>query len=115
MHGTDAHSEQLGWTEIALWAMNPDLPHLRIYAWSHYGPPDRIAFVSVYGTGGDRTRRQQIRTGVNDMLRRLRYAVELEPGRDIHDVTPRRPTSAHDELRMLRCRRAACGTAGEGR
>ncbi|KRS18968.1 hypothetical protein XM52_04650 [Roseovarius indicus] len=96
-------------------AANPDLPTVLLSAQSHYAPSDRFAFVEVFGLGEDRTRRQKIRAEADDLLRCLGYTVELKPGRDVYDETPRRPTSAHDELRMLRCLRAACGMTGEGR
>ena len=111
MHTKDRRPEHLGWIEVALRAASPDLPHLRISAQSHYGPPDRIAFVDVLGVEDDRTRRRQIRADAGDLLRRLDYAVGLEPGRDVYDVAPIRPVSAHDEIRMLRCLHAACGRA----
>ncbi|MCB1313883.1 MAG: hypothetical protein KDK29_19255 [Sedimentitalea sp.] len=107
MQHADKRAEHLGWVEAALQAANPALSHFRISAQSHYGPPDRLAFVDVFGLEGDRTRRRQIRAEASDMLRRLGYVVELEPGRDIYDVTPLRPTSAHDQMRMLNCLRAA--------
>ncbi|MFW2545656.1 hypothetical protein ACN2XU_23790 [Primorskyibacter sp. 2E107] len=114
MHEPDTRPEHLGWIEVAIRAANPDLPKLRISAQSHYGPLDRIALVSVHGTGGGRTRRQKIRAEADDMLQRLGYAVEIEPGRDVYDVMPRRPTSAHEEIRMLQCLRAACSRSDEG-
>lgn len=86
--------------EVALRAANPDLPHLRISAQSHYGPPDRIAFVEVFGLVSDRTRRQ-LRADASVILRRLGYTVDLEIGRDVYDVAPVQPASAHDRMRML--------------
>ncbi|KKM26186.1 hypothetical protein LCGC14_1587280 [marine sediment metagenome] len=111
MHQEDRLPEHLGWIEAVLRTGSPDLPRLRICAQSHYGPPDRIAFVDVYGVEDDRNRRRQIRTEANDLLRRLGYVVEIESGRDIYDVRPIRPVSAHDEIRMLRCLHAACDRA----
>lgn len=111
MHHEDRRLEHLGWIEAALRAGNPNLPHLRICAQSHYGPPDRIAFVDVYGVDDDRTRRRQIRADAGDLLQRLGYVVGLEPGRDVYDVAPVRPVSAHDEIRMLQCLHAACDRA----
>ena len=102
MHTNDAPAEHLGWIEVALRAANPDLPHLRISAQSHYGHPDHLAFIDVYGVEDDCSRRRQLRAEASDLLRRLGYTVEIEPGRDVYDVTPHRPVSAHDEIRMLR-------------
>lgn len=102
MHTKDERPEHLGWAEQALRAANPDLPHLRILAQSHYGPPDRIAYVEVLGVDSDRTRRHQIRADASNILRRLGYTVDLEIGRDVYDVAPVQPTSAHDQIRMLR-------------
>ncbi len=108
MHTKDERPEHLGWTEQALRAANPDLPHLRISAQSHYSTLNRLAFVDIYGVDDDRIRRRQLRADASDLLRRLGYVVEIEPGRDVYDVTPIRPVSAHDEIRMLQCLRAAC-------
>ena len=44
--------------------------------------------------------------------KRRGYAVELEPGRDVYDVRPIRPSSAHEKLRMLRDLRAARDRGG---
>lgn len=106
---TDTHTreEHLGWVEAALRAANPDLPRLALSAQSHYGPPDAMAFVLVYGVDEDRDRRRAIRAEAGELLRRLGYRVELEPGRDVYDMRPDRATSAHDELRMLALLRAA--------
>ncbi|MGR3454583.1 hypothetical protein [Pseudooceanicola sp.] len=101
MHTKDERPEHLGWIEVALRAGNPDLPHLRIAAQSHYGPPNRIAFVEIFGVDNDRTRRRQLRADAGNILRRLGYSVDLEIGRDVYDVAPVRPTSAHDRMRML--------------
>lgn len=113
MYMNDTRTEHLGWIEVALRATNPDLPNLRITAQSHYGPPNRIAFVVIFGIDGDRDRRRQIRAEACVFLQRLGYDVEMEPGRDIYDVAPIRPVSAHDEIRMLQCLRMACEKAGE--
>ena len=107
MRTTDKRPEHLGWVETALQAANPTLSQLRISGQSHYGPPDRLAFVDVFGVDGDRTWRREIRAEANYILLRLGYAVELEPGRDVYDVTPLRPTSSHDRIRMLSCLHAA--------
>ena len=53
--------DRLGWSQSALRAANRDLPHLRIYAQAHVGPPNRIAFVVVHGVGEDRDRRRRVR------------------------------------------------------
>ncbi|MBY5971205.1 hypothetical protein KUV28_02545 [Ferrimonas balearica] len=90
--------DRLGWSQSTLRAANRDLPHLRIYAQAHVGPPNRIAFVVVHGVGEDRDRRRRVRAEASDLLERLGYAVELEPERDVYDVAPPRPVSAHDEL-----------------
>lgn len=109
MHLMDNRSAHLGWIETALRCKHPDLSELRITAQSHYGPHDRIAFVVIYGIDGDATRRRQIRSEAGDLLRRLGYCVELEPGRDIYDVSPVRPESAHEAPQMLQCLQAATG------
>lgn len=109
MTNIDMRPEHLGWIEVALQAANPDLPNLGISAQVHYGPPDRLAFINVFGIDGDRARRRQIRDEASALLRCLGYAVAIEPGRDIFDVSPDRPVSAHDRLRMLRCLLAASG------
>ena len=41
-----------------------------------------------------------------------RYAAEIEPGRDVHDVAPIQTVSAHEGVRMLRRLHAACGQGG---
>ncbi len=112
MRNKDRRPEHLGWVETALRTANPDLPNLRISAQSHYGAPDRIAFVDIRGVDDDRIRRRQIRDDAGDIHGRLGYVVQLEPGRDAYDVAPIRPASAHDRLRMLQCLRAA-GDRGE--
>ena len=109
MNQTDRRPKHLGWIETALRADNPDLPHLEISAQSHYGPPDHVAFIDVYGVDDDTMRRRQIRSQAGDQLRRLGYTVELEPGRDVFDIAPVRPASAHERLRMLGDLRAARG------
>ena len=108
MRKTDNRGEHLGWVEVALQAAHSDLPHLKIWGESHFGPWDRIAFVHVYGVDGDRDRRRRIRSEASDMLRRLGYTVELERGRDVYDLKSTRPVSAHDRLRMLQDLREAC-------
>lgn len=105
----DKRCAHLGWVETALQTAHPDLPHLRISGQSHYGSPDGIAFVDIYGVDSDRIRRRQIRADAGDMLRRLNYKVELEPGRDVYDLKPIRPESAHDRLRMLQHLRSSGG------
>jgi hypothetical protein len=109
MYRMDNRAVHLAWVEAALRRKNSDLPELRFTVQSHYGPPECIAFVVVDGIDWDRTRRRQIRTDASDLLRRLGYSVELEPGRDVYDVTPARPASAHDELQMLQHLQAATG------
>ena len=108
MTENDNRYEHLGWVEAALQAAHPDFPRLRIWGQSHYGPRDRIAFILVYGVDDNRARRRRIRADASDMLRRLGYTVELEPGRDVYDLKPNRPDSAHDRFRMLQDLRAAC-------
>ena len=98
----DIRSRYLGWSEIVLQDANPDLPNLRISAQSHYGPPDRLAFIFVSGTNGDRARRKRIADKAAQLLQRLGCTVELEPGRDVYAVKPQRPSSAHERLSMLR-------------
>lgn len=102
MQANDIRSRYLGWAEIALRDANPDLPNLRISAQSHYGPPDRLAFMSVSGTNDDRDRRKSIADKAAELLQRLGCAVLMEPGRDVYDVKPQRPSSAHERLSMLR-------------
>ena len=108
MYPQDPRPEHLGWIETALRVANPDLPRLRITAQSHFGPHERIAFVAVHGLSKDRDRGARLRLEADKLLHRLGYTVELEYGRDVYDVAPSRPASAHDEIRMLRCLRAAC-------
>lgn len=108
MHSKDPRSTHLGWIETALRAENEELPHLRIVAQSHYGPPDYFAYIEVHGVGGDRERRKDLQAQVSHLLRQLGYTVKLEQGRDVYLVKLKRPKSAHDRIRMLRCLRAAC-------
>lgn len=112
MHGTDNRAAHLGWIETALRRDHPDLPKLRLVAQAHYGPTDRIAFMEVIGVNADRDRRRKIRAEANDLLERLGYRVELEPGRDVYDILPKDPVSAHDALRMLQKLREACRPPG---
>ena len=107
MDRNDKRPKHLGWIEAALQAANPDLLGLQISGQSHHGAFDRFAFVDVFGVDHDRTRRRKIRAEASDMLRRFGYAIEIEPGRDVYDLEPIRPTSAHDRLRMLQCLHAA--------
>ena len=97
----DKRSKYLGWAEVAVRIANPDLPTLRLSAQSHYGPPDRLAFISVSGTNGDRCRRKKIADNAAKLLQRLGCTVELEPGRDVYAVKPQRPSSSHERLSML--------------
>ncbi|SEL62978.1 hypothetical protein SAMN05444413_11250 [Roseivivax marinus] len=108
MQKVDRRSEHLGWIETALRAGNPDLPNLALFGLAHYGPSHCLAFVVVSGVARDQVRRRQLRTEANDLLRRLGYAVEIEPGRDVYDLVPIRPASSHERLRMLRDLLAAC-------
>jgi len=112
MHRKDRRPEHLGWVQIALQAAHTDLPHLRISGQSHYGPPDRIAYIDVYGVEDDSARRRQIRDQAGELLQRLGYTVVLEPGRDVYDVSPLRPISAHERMQMFERMRAALGTKG---
>ncbi len=112
MHENDRRPEHLGWIETALRATHPDLPGLRVSGQSHYRQSNRIAFVDVFGIDGDHIRRRQIRAEASDMLRQLGYAVEIEPGCDVYDLTPIRPVSAHDSLWMLRHLRNAYDQGG---
>jgi hypothetical protein len=73
-----------------------------------------VAFILVYGIDDDPTRRRAIRAEAGQLLRRLGYRVELEPGRDVYDLCPYRPTSAHEELRMLALLQAALTGKGDG-
>lgn len=100
MYEVDKRREHIGWTETALKFGNADLPSLRIYAQSHFGPPDRIAFIVVLGVDEDRGRRRAIRSDAADLLRCLGYVVELEPGRDVYEVLPLQPQSAHERMQM---------------
>jgi hypothetical protein len=109
----DHRSQHLAWIEVALRRQHPDLPQLRLSAQSHYGPADHVAFVEVHGVADDPARRRKIRSDAADLLRRLGYRVRLDPGRDIYDVKPARPSSAHEELRLLQCLREACGSRGK--
>lgn len=110
----DKRSRYLGWAEVALRIANPDLPTLRLSAQSHYGPPDRLAFISVSGTNGDRCRRKKIADNAAKLLQRLGCTVELEPGRDVYDVKPKRPSSSHERLSMLRSLGEALRESAEG-
>lgn len=104
----DRRPEHLAWVETALRHSNMDLPHLRIQAQVHFGPPDAVAFVVVFGVSDDRDRRRAIRAHADDLLRRLGYRVGVEQGRDVFDIIPIRPVSAHEELSMLRRLSKAC-------
>lgn len=108
----DNRAEHLAWVETALRRDHPDLPELRLAAQSHYGAPDHVAFIVVHGVDADQRRRRQIRADAGDLLRRIGYRVALDPGRDVYDVDPIRPDSAHEELRMLQSLRDACGSQG---
>lgn len=110
----DNRAEHLAWVETALRREHPDLPDLQLAAQSHYGPPDHVAFVVVHGVDADQGRRRQIRADAGDLLRRIGYRVALDPGRDVYDVDPIRPTSAHEELRMLKSLHDACCSSGTG-
>lgn len=111
-HGNDNRAAHLESIETALRRDNPDLPNLHLIAQSHYGPPDRIAFVEVHGVSEDRDRRRQIRAEASDLLGRLGYQVEIEPGRDVYDILPEAPVSAHDAVGMLQKLRDACRPPG---
>lgn len=110
----DRRAEHLAWAETALRREHPDLPDLRLAAQSHYGPPDHVAFVVVHGVEADQERRRKIRGDAGDFLRRIGYRVALDPVRDVYDMEPIRPASAHEELRMLQALREACGTPRKG-
>jgi hypothetical protein len=111
---TDTRIEHLGWIETFLRHKHPDLLQLRLSAQSHYGPPDAVAYILVYGIDEDPNRRRAIRAQAGELLRRLGYRVELEPGRDVYDLCPVRPTSAHEEVRMLAFLQAAMTGKGDG-
>jgi hypothetical protein len=111
MTSDDKRCEHIGWVEIALQTANPDIPYLQILGQSNYGPPDRIAFIQVYGLDYDRTRRRQLRSKAEELLRELGYAVKLEAGRDVYDLEPIRPSSAHEQLLMLESLRIAVGVS----
>lgn len=102
MRQNDNRPEHLAWIESALRRAHPDLHELRLSAQSHYGKPDAVAFVEIFGVDADRDRRRKVRGEAGNLLRALGYRVDLVPGRDVYDVRPNRPTSAHDELDMLR-------------
>jgi hypothetical protein len=114
MHMNDTRSEHLGWVETALRRNHPDLPRLRLLAQSHYGPTEAVAFVEVHGVDEDRDRRRTLRAQAGDLLRRLGYRVEFEPGRDVYDIRPYRPQSAHEELHMLALLQAAMTGKADG-
>jgi hypothetical protein len=109
-HPLDNRAWHLGWVETALRRENPDLPDLRLAAQSPYGPPDHVAFVVIHGVDEDQKRRRSIRADAGDLLRQIGYRVALDPGRDVYDVDPIRPDSAHEEVRMLQSLRDACGS-----
>lgn len=111
---TDTRIEHLGWIETFLRHKHPDLLQLRLSAQSHYGPPDAVAYILVYGIDEDPNRRRAIRAEAGELLRRLGYRVELEPRRDVYDLCPDRPTSAHEEVRMLAFLQAAMTGKGDG-
>jgi hypothetical protein len=103
MHDTeDRRPRHLGWIETKLRSENPDLATLRLLAQSHYGPLDRVAYIEVHGVCDDRERRRRIRREAGDWLVRLGYDIALEPGRDVHEVCPVRPASAHEAMQFLR-------------
>lgn len=110
MQETDRRREHLGWVETALRASHRDVMHLRISAQAHFGPPDHLAFIVVQGVGSDRDQRRKIRGEAGDLLLRLGYQLALEPRRDTYEVTPLRPVSSHEEMRMIRCLQIACNT-----
>lgn len=110
MQETDRRREHLGWIETALRASHRDVMHLRISAQAHFGPPDHLAFIVVQGVGSDRDQRRKIRAEAGVLLLRLGYQVALEPGRDTYEVTPLRPVSSHEEMRMIRCLQIACNS-----
>lgn len=114
MNTFDIRCRYFGWAEMALRAANPDLCDLRLSAQAHYGPPDRLAFILVSGTNGDQIRRKSIAADANKLLEQLGCAVVLEPGRDVYSVKPRRPASAHEQIRMLSNLRDALRHSGEG-
>ena len=107
----DNCTEHLGWIETALRREHPELHDLRLAAQSHYGPPDHVAFGAVHGVDADQERRRKIRGDADDLLRQIGYRVALDPGRDIYDVRPIRPASAHEEFRMLQSLQEACGSS----
>ncbi|QYX55537.1 hypothetical protein K1T73_10540 [Roseovarius sp. SCSIO 43702] len=113
MYEVDNRPKHVGWIETALKAGYADLPSLRIYAQSHFGPPDRIAFVVVLGVDEDRDRRRAIRSDAVDLLRYLGYLVEFEPGRDVYEVLPHPPESAHEKMQMHQFLCAARRILGE--
>ena len=103
----DERPEHLGWVEAALQTANPGLPELRISAQSHYRSRNCIAFVNIFGVDENTHLRRKLRADANALLKGLGYLVEIEPGRDIYDIEPNRPASAHERLRMLACLRAS--------
>lgn len=103
MRKKNEHPEHLGSVEQTLRATNPDLPHRGTVARQLTGAP-RIH----RGVDSDRTCRRQFPADASDILRCLGYTVDLEPGRDVYDVRPVRPISAHDRMRMLQRPHAAC-------
>lgn len=112
MYPQYSRPEHLGRIETGLRAASPNLPILRISAQSLVCPLERRALVAVYWLGEARNRRQRIRNYAHELLRRHGYTVKPKHGRDVYDVVPSRPKSAHDTVRMLRCLRAACGATG---
>ena len=103
----DLREEHLGWVEVALQVKYSDSPFLKISGQSHFGPSNRIAFIDVFGMSHDRELRRKVRADASDLMRRLGYVVEIEPGRDVYDLTPFRASSAHERMTMLKCLHAA--------
>lgn len=96
----DLRIEYLGLVETVLRSENPDLVNLRFIGQTHFGPQSRMCCVDVYGCDEDTPRRRGIRAKAGEMLGRLGIVVEME-GRDVFDIQPKRPSSAHEALKMI--------------
>lgn len=100
MSATDLRADHLAWVETHVRAKHHDLEFLRLSSQSHYSSAG-FAFIVIYGVDKDTPRRRAIRAEASELLRKLGYYVELEPGRDVYDIDPCRPISRHEMLAML--------------